>query len=68
MGIERLENANPVLYDSKPRRTFNTSSNELDLDLEEPIDAEEVFEYIRDISKFILLKNKFFQHKFNSHH
>ena len=52
MGIERLENANPVLYDSKPRRTFNTSSNELDLDFEEPIDAEEVFEYIRDISKF----------------
>lgn len=50
MGIERLENANPVLYDSKPRRTFNTSSNELDLDFEEPIDAEEVFEYIRDIT------------------
>jgi hypothetical protein len=65
MGIERLENADPTLYSSKPRRNYELESTAFDETVEDPIDAvivvnriykikylikEEIFEYIRDIN------------------
>ncbi|KAK6043651.1 hypothetical protein COOONC_18844 [Cooperia oncophora] len=49
MGVERLENANPQIFSVKPRERTNTAS-EMDESVEDPIDALEIFDLIRDIN------------------
>ncbi|CAJ0598121.1 unnamed protein product [Cylicocyclus nassatus] len=49
MGVERLENANPQIFTVKSRERANTSDL-MDESVEDPIDALEVFELIRDIN------------------
>ncbi|KAF1760167.1 hypothetical protein GCK72_008413 [Caenorhabditis remanei] len=49
MGQERLDNANPVLFDSKPRHRPVTGT-ERDESVEDPIDSWEIFDLIRDIN------------------
>ncbi|CAI2348697.1 unnamed protein product [Caenorhabditis sp. 36 PRJEB53466] len=49
MGQERLENANPTLFDSKPRERPVTGF-ERDENVEDPIDSWEIFDLIRDIN------------------
>uniref|UniRef100_A0A7E4ZXD2 FeS_assembly_P domain-containing protein n=1 Tax=Panagrellus redivivus TaxID=6233 RepID=A0A7E4ZXD2_PANRE len=49
MAVDHLDNVAPVVYDTKPReeraREVNFDENDVD-----PIDAREVFDYIRDIN------------------
>ncbi|VDL73706.1 unnamed protein product [Nippostrongylus brasiliensis] len=49
MGAERLENANPQIYAVKSRERRNTA-DALDESVEDPIDALEIFDLIRDIN------------------
>ncbi|KJH50492.1 ribosomal RNA large subunit methyltransferase J [Dictyocaulus viviparus] len=49
MGIERLENANPLVYTIKPRERANTEDS-MNESVEDPIDALEIFDLIRDIN------------------
>uniref|UniRef100_A0A183BQK4 Adenylate kinase isoenzyme 6 homolog n=1 Tax=Globodera pallida TaxID=36090 RepID=A0A183BQK4_GLOPA len=52
MGKDRLDNAAPVVHATKARRALSEedASATLDDDMEEPIDAAEIFEHIRDIN------------------
>ncbi|EYC28396.1 hypothetical protein Y032_0007g3204 [Ancylostoma ceylanicum] len=49
MGIERLENANPQIFTVRSRERTNTADL-MNEDIEDPIDALEIFELIRDIN------------------
>ncbi|CAB3401380.1 unnamed protein product [Caenorhabditis bovis] len=49
MGAERLENANPTIFSQKVRSRAPTAS-ELDDSVVDPINANEIFELIRDIN------------------
>uniref|UniRef100_A0A915LI98 MIP18 family-like domain-containing protein n=1 Tax=Meloidogyne javanica TaxID=6303 RepID=A0A915LI98_MELJA len=48
MGKERLDNAAPVIHATKVRLVDNPKL--YDENIEDPIDAQEVFDYIKDIS------------------
>lgn len=48
MGKERLENAAPVIHEVKDRKRVLTA-RDLDASIEDPVDATEVFDHIRDI-------------------
>ncbi|RCN32654.1 ribosomal RNA large subunit methyltransferase J [Ancylostoma caninum] len=49
MGIERLENANPQIFTVRSRERTNTADL-MNENVEDPIDALEIFELIRDIN------------------
>ncbi|VDM52959.1 unnamed protein product [Angiostrongylus costaricensis] len=49
MGLERLENANPLIYAVKSRERTNTADS-MNESVEDPIDALEIFDLIRDIN------------------
>nr|CDJ92629.1 Protein of unknown function DUF59 domain containing protein [Haemonchus contortus] len=49
MGVERLENANPQIFSVKHHRR-ETTADEMDESVEDPIDALEIFDLIRDIN------------------
>ncbi|PAV80327.1 hypothetical protein WR25_08369 [Diploscapter pachys] len=49
MGNERLDNVAPTLYNTKPRERPKTKE-EMDENVEDPIDAWEIFDLIRDIN------------------
>ncbi|KAJ1372160.1 hypothetical protein KIN20_034239 [Parelaphostrongylus tenuis] len=48
MGAERLENVNPVIYAVRSRERTNTADS-MNESVEDPIDALEIFDLIRDI-------------------
>uniref|UniRef100_A0A914R4H6 MIP18 family-like domain-containing protein n=1 Tax=Panagrolaimus davidi TaxID=227884 RepID=A0A914R4H6_9BILA len=50
MGVERLDNVAPVIYNVKPRDIDIQKSSAYDENIDDPIDAREVFDYIRDIN------------------
>lgn len=49
MGVERLENANPLVFSVKSRDRSDTKDS-MDESVEDPIDALEIFDLIRDIN------------------
>ena len=49
MGKERLDNAAPVIFEVKPREERQRECD-FDENIDDPIDAREVFDYIRDIN------------------
>ena len=49
MGKERLDNAAPIVYGVKARK-YELTERDFDESIEDPIDAQEVFDYIRDIN------------------
>uniref|UniRef100_A0A0K0CTD5 FtsJ domain-containing protein n=1 Tax=Angiostrongylus cantonensis TaxID=6313 RepID=A0A0K0CTD5_ANGCA len=49
MGLERLENANPLIYAVSSRERINTADS-MNESVEDPIDALEIFDLIRDIN------------------
>lgn len=50
MGVERLDNVAPVIYNVKPRDIDIQKISAYDENIDDPIDAREVFDYIRDIN------------------
>ena len=50
MGAERLDNVAPVIYNTKPRDIEIQKTTAYDENIDDPIDAREVFDYIRDIN------------------
>lgn len=46
----KLDNSAPVIYSVKPREVDTRKASDFDENVDDPIDAREVFDYIRDIN------------------